>query len=50
MNLSLQLAEGQVIYINTNLKTLLSHPIKNDQGFRTHEVGGYFWKMGADES
>jgi len=48
MNLSLQLAEGQVIYINKNLKTLLSHPIKNDHGFRTHEVGGYFWKMGSE--
>lgn len=49
VELILNLSEGQILSLNTNLKSILNYPVKNNQSYSSRRTAGYLWKMGADE-
>jgi phage shock protein PspC (stress-responsive transcriptional regulator) len=46
LELTLYLQEGQLIYIDKNLKTFLHPQIKNDQNYYGKNIVIHYWKMG----
>lgn len=48
VELILNLSEGQVLSLNTNLKSILNYPVKNNQSYSSRRTAVYLWKMGAD--
>jgi phage shock protein PspC (stress-responsive transcriptional regulator) len=47
IELTLYLSAGQIVFLNENLKNILSYPVKNDQDYSSKNTAGHLWKMGS---